>query len=147
MTDELVRRLREWAVSREDCNEAADEIDRLTAELAEAQRSANDMYAGQARLYAERDALRAALGLRTAQCDALLNHCDKDNGECGECGRIICPHKDPMHFHHDGCPSCSDEDDAALAASVASEPLSVQPIAAWIIVAGILDIIAVLILR
>ena len=38
--------------------------------------------------------------------DALLNHCDKENGECSECGRICCPEHDPMHFHHDGCPSC-----------------------------------------
>lgn len=39
--------------------------------------------------------------------DALLNHCDKEGGECSVCGTIVCPHKDSMHFHHDGCPSCS----------------------------------------
>lgn len=39
--------------------------------------------------------------------DALLNHCDKDNGECHQCSAIICPHHDGMHFHHDGCPSCA----------------------------------------
>lgn len=37
---------------------------------------------------------------------ALLNHCDKESGECSKCSKIICPHKDEMHFHHDGCPSC-----------------------------------------
>jgi hypothetical protein len=37
----------------------------------------------------------------------LLNHCDKEGGECSYCSQLICPHKDPMHFHHDGCPSCS----------------------------------------
>lgn len=40
------------------------------------------------------------------QLDALLAHCGKEGGECSECGKIICPHGDDMHFHHDGCPSC-----------------------------------------
>lgn len=39
--------------------------------------------------------------------DRLLAHCDKEGGECCQCSTIVCPHKDPMHFHHDGCPSCS----------------------------------------
>jgi len=26
--------------------------------------------------------------------------------ECIDCGAIDCPHGDPMHYHHDGCPSC-----------------------------------------
>lgn len=38
--------------------------------------------------------------------DALLNHCIKDNGECMTCSTIVCPHKEPLHFHHDGCPAC-----------------------------------------
>lgn len=29
------------------------------------------------------------------------------DAECAECSRIVCPHGDPMHFHHDGCPSCA----------------------------------------
>lgn len=37
--------------------------------------------------------------------DALLNHCN--DGECHRCAEIICDHKDKMHFHHDGCPSCA----------------------------------------
>ena len=28
------------------------------------------------------------------------------DAECLECGRIICPEGEPMHFHHDGCPAC-----------------------------------------
>jgi hypothetical protein len=28
------------------------------------------------------------------------------DAECQECSRIVCPHNDPLHFHHDGCPSC-----------------------------------------
>ena len=41
--------------------------------------------------------------------DGLVNHCDKDGGECRVCSEICCPLKDPLHFHHDGCPSCSQE--------------------------------------
>ena len=41
--------------------------------------------------------------------DGLLNHCDKEGGECRVCSVICCPLKDPLHFHHDGCPSCSQE--------------------------------------
>jgi hypothetical protein len=26
--------------------------------------------------------------------------------ECHECARIVCPWSEPLHFHHDGCPSC-----------------------------------------
>lgn len=37
--------------------------------------------------------------------DALLNHCG--DPECMECAEIICPHKEPLHFHHDGCPACA----------------------------------------
>ena len=41
--------------------------------------------------------------------------CDGTNGweaECLMCGAAECPHDDPMHFHHDGCPSCMDDEDA-----------------------------------
>jgi len=44
--------------------------------------------------------------------DALLNECHEEGGECSKCGVICCPLKDPMHFHHDGCPSCTVEADA-----------------------------------
>lgn len=36
--------------------------------------------------------------------DALLNECR--NAECTACGELVCPHGEPLHFHHDGCPSC-----------------------------------------
>jgi len=38
------------------------------------------------------------------QLDHLLAHC-KDS-ECEVCSKIICPHGEPLHFHHDGCPCC-----------------------------------------
>jgi hypothetical protein len=41
--------------------------------------------------------------------DALLNECHEEAGECSKCGEICCPYKDTMHFHHDGCPSCTVE--------------------------------------
>ena len=37
--------------------------------------------------------------------DALLGQCP--DAECCECASIVCPHEDPMHFHHDGCPACA----------------------------------------
>ncbi len=43
--------------------------------------------------------------LTPKQADALLAHCPV--GECAICSQIICPHQDSMHFHHDGCPSCT----------------------------------------
>lgn len=39
--------------------------------------------------------------------DKLLNHCPI--GECMECGKIVCPHGEPLHLHHDGCPACAME--------------------------------------
>lgn len=38
--------------------------------------------------------------------DKILAGCP--DRECTECGRIICPLGDPMHFHHDGCPAEAD---------------------------------------
>jgi len=36
--------------------------------------------------------------------DALLSECTEP--ECIICGQIVCPHHEPLHFHHDGCPAC-----------------------------------------
>ena len=36
--------------------------------------------------------------------DAWLAKCP--DPECLECGEIICPMGEPLHFHHDGCPAC-----------------------------------------
>lgn len=70
----------------------------------------------------ERSALRPVLDiihmeLNTAKIhgyseehlDAILADCP--DGECVKCAYIICPHKDGMHFHHDGCPSCGAHDE------------------------------------
>lgn len=38
--------------------------------------------------------------------DKVLNMCE--DAECLTCGIIICPHREPLHFHHDGCPACAD---------------------------------------
>lgn len=42
---------------------------------------------------------------RPAVTDKILNECE--NMECDLCARLCCDHGDPMHFHHDGCPSCA----------------------------------------
>lgn len=36
--------------------------------------------------------------------DSVLGQCP--DAECSECAKIICPHGEPLHFHHDGCPAC-----------------------------------------
>jgi hypothetical protein len=28
------------------------------------------------------------------------------DGECCACGARDCPHGEPLHYHHDGCPAC-----------------------------------------
>jgi len=28
--------------------------------------------------------------------------------ECTRCGELDCPHGEPLHWHHDGCPACWD---------------------------------------
>lgn len=33
----------------------------------------------------------------TAECN---------DAECLTCGKRDCPQHDPLHYHHDGCPSC-----------------------------------------
>lgn len=40
--------------------------------------------------------------------DCILAECP--DPECMECGRIMCPHGEPLHFHHDGCPACCQDD-------------------------------------
>jgi hypothetical protein len=30
--------------------------------------------------------------------------------ECPVCAMIDCPHGEPMHYHHDGCPACYDKE-------------------------------------
>ena len=38
--------------------------------------------------------------------DRLIDHCE--DAECMKCAVIVCPHEEPLHFHHDGCPCCHD---------------------------------------
>jgi hypothetical protein len=81
-------------------NELADELYDLDVQAS--QQSLND--------WAE----KAATMLRQQQAEIeklketvykLLDHCD--DPECWECGKIICPYGGEMHFHHDGCPTCT----------------------------------------
>jgi hypothetical protein len=30
--------------------------------------------------------------------------------ECCVCGMRDCPHEEPLHYHHDGCPACYFDD-------------------------------------
>lgn len=45
------------------------------------------------------------IGRLDALANGLLNHCG--DPECFTCGELVCPHGEPMHFHHDGCPVCA----------------------------------------
>jgi hypothetical protein len=31
--------------------------------------------------------------------------CNAEGGECSLCGILDCPYDDPLHYHHDACPS------------------------------------------
>ena len=41
----------------------------------------------------------------TKHVDGPAEECPQD--ECAACALKWCPDKDPMHYHHDGCPSCA----------------------------------------
>lgn len=49
-------------------------------------------------------AANASLASKDSVIDKLLDHCA--DPECMTCGSAVCPHGEPLHFHHDGCPSC-----------------------------------------
>lgn len=62
----------------------------------------------QGEIWTRIEALRIAFERQQEQVNALLNHCDEP--ECATCSTIICPHEEPMHFHHDGCPACAERE-------------------------------------
>lgn len=75
----------------------------------------SDPFEAAKHLHAQCDALAARLKEASDEIqrlsdivDKLLNHCP--NGECMECGMIVCPHGEPLHLHHDGCPACAQSD-------------------------------------
>ena len=59
--------------------------------------------------YDKMDTLDAEIRRLHAVIDKLLAHCG--DPECYECGEAVCPHGEPLHFHHDGCPACCQDDD------------------------------------
>lgn len=38
---------------------------------------------------------------------------------CEECAKVFCPHGERLHFHHDGCPACSEDNERAFTAGMA----------------------------
>lgn len=74
----------------------AEKIDKLEKEVARAQAVlTHSALAAIVTLPGSDDAVNAVLKL----CPV---------GECMACARIVCPEADPLHFHHDGCPSCAE---------------------------------------
>lgn len=61
------------------------------------------------KLHEQIDALDATIRHLHTTIDKLLDHCG--DPECYECGAIICPWHEPLHFHHDGCPACCQHED------------------------------------
>jgi hypothetical protein len=47
---------------------------------------------------------------------------------CEECAKVFCPHGERLHFHHDGCPACSDDESAG----VPPEPSQEQTVAKFV---------------
>lgn len=41
-----------------------------------------------------------------SELDVHLRACP--DSECSTCAYLICPYREALHFHHDGCPSCDD---------------------------------------
>jgi hypothetical protein len=44
---------------------------------------------------------------------------------CEACAKVFCPHGERLHFHHDGCPACGDDEPES--ARVPPEPSQEQP--------------------
>lgn len=40
------------------------------------------------------------------QCASTLNTYKCHSTECMYCASLDCPHAEPLHYHHDGCPAC-----------------------------------------
>ena len=55
------------------------------------------------------DEPRAAEHKHTCRVDPaqLLRNEDGATYECLACGERDCPHGEPLHYHHDGCPACA----------------------------------------
>lgn len=53
----------------------------------------------------EEDCFQCEMQRRYLSHPKNIEDCDDD--ECFFCSIIHCPFYDELHFHHDGCPSCS----------------------------------------
>jgi hypothetical protein len=44
------------------------------------------------------------------ECECTGNTDTCEVPECERCAVRDCPHKEPLHYHHDGCPACYQEE-------------------------------------
>lgn len=58
------------------------------------------------RLTRERDEARYQLARSYQSEKCTLDPQTCKEAECFACGVLMCPHAEPMHLHHDGCPAC-----------------------------------------
>jgi len=56
-------------------------------------------------LIADNTLLKAEVERLHKALDHMMTHCA--DAECTTCSEIVCPHGEPFHFHHDGCPACA----------------------------------------
>lgn len=66
-----------------------------------------------------RETTREELKSSFREAHGSLEECE--DPECMICGIIECPHDEPLHFHHDGCPDCYADEVAKSAPKVESE--------------------------
>lgn len=50
--------------------------------------------------------IRQAMAMPTEKLKKLHDVERCPESECLICGIILCPHREPLHCHHDGCPAC-----------------------------------------
>ncbi len=77
------------------CRALVAEVERLK----ESESTVVRLVGAAAKAEAEVERLRAVIKHRSGVCRDV---------ECWMCSMKRCPNFDPMHFHHDGCPSCID---------------------------------------
>ncbi len=58
------------------------------------------------KLNATRNFIQAFVQGNHQCCGSILACTNDGNDECIACGERDCPHGEPLHYHHDGCPAC-----------------------------------------
>lgn len=109
LENQIAARDYELAVARKLLHEANNRASSLMGEVARFKRENGECYQFMAEQGIDpRPPARILKALKVlhGKVDALLQHCP--DPECSACAAIVCPHGEPLHFHHDGCPACAE---------------------------------------